>query len=1151
MSEMLWISVPGGKKDNAVLRVLIAPRLEGSTLAADGMEHWPPQSLISEQAKVRVEFAETVNGPLHSFETQPIIQAKPGVWESFFEKNTIITPTLRRQSDAEQVEVDSTSSKADEIHNTFTQVAKARLADDRSAMDDAVRTELLKRWSSEEPPIKQQSSIVGDKTCTQKPDFHQTIAMLREHPTVLQALGLIIELKIPDSGFSSNFSEGIVRVCWPDAPTSIPKITSPWSKYDNDFMPGSEKNNIKAGMVNLTNDSREDGPSWKIVTVDVDNSTKKLRNAARTIANTPDNEEMTGTKKPFMLPALRTTGIMLVRRGRQEDFKDRRKASNDNAGNSISETVFKAEDLVLGYRIDINQQGRNYWSTLNLRLATYKVNEEKFIVDRLEEGHIKAHAAIRDESGALRTDEIIACWRGWSFAVPRPSSDTPAVHRCPNMPFKFEWNFSVPKGGLPRLRFAQTYQLRARVADIAGGGLEVNDPAANHYFSEFVNYQRYEPVSPPDLAFPKDIDPKTLGNGETVDQLVIRSDFDMDVSEFKSNPHRLMFPPKVSLTLCEQHKALDSMHPEQIRDMVKQAMIRENEIEPSFTKEMLFPDFAAAGVCVFPHSTNGLNVTSSIIRAWNGPWPDFSPMEIVLKDRVPGDSNIIVWEAAENPNIGDRLIVRLAKAEEIILDLSSFLRADFLDHFAIYKSLPGRDEENMVINGRHPMVNPARTVKLTHAVRRPLKEPMKNPDATYGSFLVGRSEGMSYVILSSNRPLEEIIDRNSTGKLEVTASWEEPIDINPEKVDFVPVKTVNINRDDEFLPVIQHELGDTRHRRIKYTLTAVSRFRQFFEDDDDKAFIQKTDIFVNIPSSARPSPPIVLSTRPAFVWEDEEGTDFLLYRRRLGGYLRIELKGPWYETGDEEQLAVLISKDINPIDKVIPFITQAGGDPIQDQGTKRWPTAEDFPLKSGTPQEVYIKEADDKVLAIPHKPWCKDGRWFVDIAIPSLVEEAYCPFVCLALARYQPNTINELEPISSVVVTEIVQLLPERRLRVWRDGNSVFVKLDGLGPGNKWWAKLEKFHSSLGVAAEEVDLTALEVPTDEIPAWIPVGNYPPYEYFGEMNEKLKLELPAEKGTYRIRIKEVENNATPEGGVGIPAGEFNRTVYSDVVVIPET
>lgn len=1154
---MLWFSVPGGEKTEAVLRVLIAPRLEGGSLADDGMEHWPPQSLVSEQAKVSVEFAETIDGPvLHKFETKPIIQAIPGVWESFFTENTIITPPQRLHVEARHVEVDSTSSKADEINKTFTEVAKTELEEDRSVLDKKVRDELLNRWSGEESPIKEPSPIEEEEKCKQKPDFHQTIAMLREHPAVLQALGLIIELRIPNSGFPP---EGIVRVCWPDAPAFIPKIVSPWSKYDKEFMPGSKTKNIKAGMVNLSNSgvtTAGDEPSWKIVTVDVENSSKKLRDAARTIANTPDNEETSRTTKPFMLPALRTAGIMLVRSGRQTDFIGRRKAANNNVRNSISETVFTAEDLVLGYRIDINQQGRNYSSTLNQRIATYKVNGGNFIVDKLEEGHIKAHAAIQDESGTLRTDEIIACWRGWSLAVPRPSSNTPRVTHCPELPFKFEWEFSVPKGVLPRLRFAQTYQLRARVADIAGGGLEVNDPAADRYFSKHVQYQRYEIVSPPDLTFPKDLDPKTLGIGETVYQLVIRSDVDLDVSEFKSNPRRLLFPPKTSLTLCEQHRALDRMTPEQIRDLMKRAMTRESENDPSVAKEVLFPDFAAAGVCVFPHSTNGLNVNSVMNHAWNEPWPDFRPVEIVLKDRAPGNSNIIEWEAAPHdgdPNICDRLIVRLAKAEEVDLDFSSFLRADFLDHFAIYDSLPTEDEKDMVIGGRHPMVNPARTVRLTHAVRRPLKKPMKDPDLT---FAVDRSEGMNYAVLSNDRPLLEIIDPNSTGTLEITASWEEPNDFNPDnsqKVDFAPVKTININREDKSLPHIQHEFGDTRHRKITYTLTAVSRFRQFFEDDDDKAFIERTDILVNVPSSARPSPPLVLSTRPAFVWEDEEGPDFLLYRRRLGGYLRIELKGPWYETGDGEQLAVLVSKDNNPKNEVLPFITQVGSDPIQAQGPERWPTAEDFPLKSGAPREVYLKEVDDTVIAVPHKPWYKDGRWFVDIAIPAFVKDSYCPFVRLAVARYQPETIEELEPFSSVVTTEMVQLFPERKLRVWRDRNIVFVKLTGVGLGNTCWANLEKFHSPEGIAAEEVDLTAFEVPTDGIPAWVPVGNYPPYKDFCKMNEKLELKIPSENGPFRIRIKEFEDMNGPEGvgEGGIPYGEFNRIVYSDVFILPGT
>ena len=104
MSELLWIAVPGGttgsgEERTAVLRVLIVPRLQGSSLASEGMEDWPPQSLIG--GTLAVDFAEKADGDLHTVEVAPPhIAAQPGVWRAFFGPNTTVNPTRQRMNGA-------------------------------------------------------------------------------------------------------------------------------------------------------------------------------------------------------------------------------------------------------------------------------------------------------------------------------------------------------------------------------------------------------------------------------------------------------------------------------------------------------------------------------------------------------------------------------------------------------------------------------------------------------------------------------------------------------------------------------------------------------------------------------------------------------------------------------------------------------------------------------------------------------------------------------------------------------------------------------------------------------------------------------------------------------------------------------------------
>ncbi len=83
----------------------------------------------------------------------------------------------------------------------------------------------------------------------------------------------------------------------------------------------------------------------------------------------------------------------------------------------MTDTVLAAEDLVLGYRVDI-RRGDNPWHSLCERDAQYKVNG--VVIGTAgspngyvrEEGHVKAFAAVKDADGALHSDEVVLRWDG-------------------------------------------------------------------------------------------------------------------------------------------------------------------------------------------------------------------------------------------------------------------------------------------------------------------------------------------------------------------------------------------------------------------------------------------------------------------------------------------------------------------------------------------------------------------------------------------------------------------------------------------------------------------------------------------------------------------------------------------------------------------
>ena len=249
-----------------------------------------------------------------------------------------------------------------------------------------------------------------------------------------------------------------------------------------------------------------------------------------------------------------------------------------------------------------------------------------------------------------------------------------------------------------------------------------------------------------------------------------------------------------------------------------------------------------------------------------------------------------------------------------------------------------------------------------------------------------------------------------------------------------------------------------------------------------------------------------------------------------------------------------MAHDKRPPEALWPFLTQAGLDPIQKTvELDRWPLAAHFTANSAPPREVFLAEAGMNFTVVPHQPWFDHGRCFVDVAMPSLVGMSYWPFVQLAVARYQPDSLPQRE-LSPLVKAEMIQMLPERRLTVRRAGNDVFVKLEGqdvfgaFDVQNRWIAHLERFHGPQGMPAHAIELTALDETSGDIPFWEQVPNQ---TRFGRLGQELNLQIPAgNAGRFRLRLRELESIVGPNLTENEIGDLIVRTVYTDVVRLTE-
>jgi len=1190
MSELLWVAVPGGIADNGavLLRVLVVPMLDGGTLAGSGMRTWPPPELGA--ATLTVEWRADDDAPVQRAEVPPAdvtFHAQPGLWPRLFDPATPVGDRQRAVAAHPKPDVRPTSADADRIATTYAGPARIELDPQAATLPaayDESQLQVLKEWKHSGPPPR---GTAPDTTPRPPPDFHRVISLLREHPAVLRGLGLIFELRpTPPAGLEAA---GQVRVRWlrDDPPPAEeeggpfdhprPSIVSPWTRYGRAFRPGARDGTISAGMVTLTPDpgvpEAVTQGTWTVITVDVEGGTRRLRDAAA-LVNDDDGESaaQADQRRPVSLPAMRSAGLQLVRPNRSEDFARRGEIARANLEReTLDGHVLDATDLVLGYRIDV-KRGGGEWRSLHERTATYEVDGVTIGEGgRREEGHQKAMGAVRENDGVLRADEVVARWSGWSLSVPRPRFGAPADGSGPSprggLPFTFSWKFTVPPGSLPVLRFTDTYAMRARVVDIAGGGLELDDPAADRCQITDIPYGRHEPVPSPTLTLEPGVEPGSLGPGEAVDHVVVRSGPGADVDDFAAgNPgyvttaRRLLHRPQTSLEIAEQHNSLRDFDDARMAVLVR-SVLAASAGEPAPPGDGPLPDPAASGVRAFARPEPGAPAAAVASREWTTkPWPETDgPKLLELRDRLPGETPM-TFEA-------ETLVVRLAPAEQLTVDISSSLTGDFLDHFALQEQLPALSKTTAKVGG-HPLITPSRPVTLVHAVRRPLRAPDEA-----GRLQTRQGEpGQTFAIFDPEPPFLGI-DANSTAQLDITASWIERHDDKVRQVTGVPVQSIVVNPGDTGLKdQLRQEFGDTRHRDVTYTLTAASRFRQHFDADEDPLrFLAATTLVpTTILSTARPAAPVVLATRPAFTWTesvdtfpetmDPASTVTVMTRQRLGGRLRLELARPWYQTGDGERLALLLwaRPEADPADQgMLGYVTQAGRDPIwETPAPVRWP---DLSMLggdvAGAPAWAFVPETGLSVLAVPYEPWFHNDRWYADIALPGVAASSYCPFVQLAVGRYQPGSLSGLS-LSPVVRTEMVQLLPDRTLTVksrLMDLDHFVVTLDGAGPtgpqANRVDIVLERGAPAPGMDIGAVDLTALGPTNGGIPAWVPV---PGATRHAALGEEVEMQIPPGDGALRIRVREVEQvgqDGPPPPQAGTPGEMTERVPFTDIVRVP--
>ena len=485
----------------------------------------------------------------------------------------------------------------------------------------------------------------------------------------------------------------------------------------------------------------------------------------------------------------------------------------------------------------------------------------------------------------------------------------------------------------------------------------------------------------------------------------------------------------------------------------------------------------------------GLPGTTPFVEAsYGGTWPDLRPFRIKIVDPPGAMSAPPHWDGAAGV-----LTVELAKADMLPVALSSTLPPDALDLLGVWQWIVEAKLDATLkkpaLEGLVPLLTPARQITLVHAVQRPLIEPAFSHKLDVDRTPVNSDAGAtplgstSATLIDAPMPLSG----KSTIKLDLYAHWYEPADDvakpGPEVLEGrahvaeSPMAAGDTEmRFEAGDRTHTQQFRDTKYRRVAYSAVATTRFREYFPASitGDPANITRASKVgalprpdaanpspsseidtthplplgvVDVPSTARPQVPRLLYVVPTFGHEVSAGRDGGIASTRSGGGLRIYLERPWYSSGDGELLGVVLAPEGRHIvgkSKTKAFfasykapdpshLTQWGLDPARlsrSLPASYAPVAARFPAAVRGANGLTIDEQPGTAVTVAgHEvAYDPDRRlWYCDISIDP--GDAYYPFVRLALARYQPNSVPNAH-LSRIVLADFMQLAPDRTASV-------------------------------------------------------------------------------------------------------------------------
>ncbi len=694
-------------------------------------------------------------------------------------------------------------------------------------------------------------------------DFHQVVSLLQSHPNLLRRLGLLVDLRIPITRIRRNTGNPRVYpyIDWPpaydpdkfgrDITTAFPRVRSTLGV--GYFRPAPRKSDLTdTGFVNLS--------SAVAITSTVESeaigTSVEATGTARIWAK---DLETFATPDRRAIPARHSAGVEIVRPDEAKRWKERMAATlglRDKMATG-DDLLLDAEDVLMGYRVDIRRAGESTWRSLHRRhgvLTPYVGIRAQSPIDLGDdEGWSETAASANPEDEVdgeltkIRVRETLAQWAGWSLSLPTPGdsldsedrpSPAPTAEDGPDLLASMHGtiDYTPPDSGaqLPTLRFSRAlYEARIRWVDLAGNSVP---PDAGGGSILTFPYLRHDPVNSPDVFLAAE-----PAWSEAVDVLVLRTG--NQASSARKSAKRWLAPPRSAAFFCLMHGVFDDSSGRPQPGMYATIAGRESQEisgEPTEIENVVYvpsdpgavpylPDPLADGLLIRGLPKPGARYDGELSASYRGTWPS---VEVASIEARVGQRN-----AASVT--GDRVVVDLEPGRVAHLRVSHSLTSSGLALMDLWRRIQGFGNETKARKGAYWQLTPDRTLVVVHAVQRPVKAPqfVRNPAAK--RWRATRDASQTAAELRGSLT----VDAPSTESVDITGTRTYAVDGGPGSepprvvvdADMGVVGTVGIadpapgggeQRVDNL--VVRAAFADTTRQEVTLTAEAKSRFAEYF-----------------------------------------------------------------------------------------------------------------------------------------------------------------------------------------------------------------------------------------------------------------------------------------------------------------------------------